>query len=92
MPRRSATVCGVPSCPHRAVHEGLCAQHRRVRGRPWRKVRRQVLERAQHRCEQCGVGGVPLEVHHVRPLAAGGAELPPVDELLALCADCHRRT
>jgi hypothetical protein len=42
-----------------------------------------ALERARHRCERCGADGVPLQVHHVRPLARGGSELPPIDKLLA---------
>ncbi len=87
---RARSVCGVPGCPHPAVHEGLCARHRRIRGRPWQRLRRQVLERAQHRCDHCGPADVSLQVHHLRPLSAVGPELPPIDQLLALCADRHR--
>ena len=57
-----------------------------------RRVRLAVLDRAGHRCEQCGeprwVSGW-LEVDHVRPVEDGGAD--DLDNLQALCARCHRR-
>jgi hypothetical protein len=69
-----------PFCPNVAVHEGLCTEHRRVRGRPWQRLRKQALARAGHRYEMCGRHDVPLEVHHVRPTIGGGGELPPLNE------------
>ena len=56
-----------------------------------------ILLRANGRCEACGSAapftrsdGTPyLEVHHVTPLAEGGADT--VGNTMALCPTCHRR-
>lgn len=74
---RAKTVCGAPFCPNIGVHEGLCAEHRRVRGRPWQRLRAHAIERAGHRCELCGEADVPLEVHHAPPLTSGDGARPP---------------
>lgn len=59
-------------------------------------VRQWSLERAQWRCEACGVAppfvtqsGEPyLEVHHLHRLADGGSDTPA--NTAALCPNCHR--
>jgi len=55
-----------------------------------------VLQEARGRCELCDQvpfhkpdGSVYLEVHHVRRLADGGADL--VTNAVALCPNCHRK-
>ncbi|RYE03081.1 MAG: HNH endonuclease [Sphingomonadales bacterium] len=60
------------------------------------RVRREVLVRAQGRCELCGAPGFPmasgklyLETHHIVPLAAGGPD--SVRTVIALCPNDHRR-
>ena len=60
----------------------------RIRGRQWERLRRLVLDAAGWRCEECGARG-PLAVHHVVPLAAGGAN--ETGNLRALCGACHNR-
>ena len=40
-------------------------------------------------CEVCGAVGVPLERHHIVPLAAGGADEKA--NILRLCPNCHRK-
>lgn len=60
-------------------------------------VKAWVLELAKGQCEGCEadapfktVGGEPyLEVHHVKPLAAGGSDR--TSNAVALCPNCHRR-
>jgi 5-methylcytosine-specific restriction protein A len=60
-------------------------------------VKAWVLKHAGPYCEGCHAvapfevqPGVPyLEVHHVEPLAAGGADT--VENAVALCPNCHRR-
>lgn len=55
-----------------------------------------ILMRAAGCCESCGQqapfvrgdGSPYLEVHHVRPLAEGGADT--IDNAVALCPACHR--
>ena len=60
--------------------------HRRVPWRAWEWARRAALDRDGWRC-RCG-SPVDLEVHHVVPLAQGGAALA-LDNLETLCRGCH---
>ena len=63
-------------------------ERRRVyRSHRWRRLRLMVLERARRRCERCGGAG-RLEVHHRRPMGAGGDPFD-ADNLEALCRRCH---
>ncbi len=59
------------------------------RDRRWAHVRRAVLSRAAWRCGVCGGVG-RLEVHHRRPLAAGGAAFA-IGNLEVRCRRCHLR-
>ncbi|MFH2052733.1 MAG: HNH endonuclease, partial [bacterium] len=53
------------------------------------RVRRRVLARDGHRCQGSGCTNTRfLEVHHVRPRARGGTNLP--GNLITLCSACHR--
>jgi 5-methylcytosine-specific restriction protein A len=61
------------------------------------RVKAWVLDKARGHCELCG-GEAPfmdddgfpfLEVHHIKPLAEGGADI--VENAVALCPNCHRR-
>ena len=53
--------------------------------RHWRKIRRKVLARANHRCEQCG-SVESLVVHHLTDERAGAEEM---DDLRVLCRSCR---
>ncbi|TPI35226.1 HNH endonuclease [Mesorhizobium sp. B3-2-1] len=60
------------------------------------RVKAYVLQQAHGRCEACGtrapfkslLGFDYLEVHHVKPLAAGGSDR--VQNAVAVCPNCHR--
>ena len=53
------------------------------------RTRREVLARDQHRCQAPYCGRTQfLEVHHILPRQAGGANKP--DNLITLCGACHR--
>lgn len=52
----------------------------------WRSVREAHLRREPF-CQACGRAR-DLEVHHITPVHAGGAELEP-ENLISLCRDCH---
>ena len=54
----------------------------------WKRKRRQVIERAQYRCERCGVSRriTPLDVHH-KTYERFGCEF--ISDLEALCRNCH---
>lgn len=60
-------------------------------GWTWRKVRKAYLA-AHPLCEMCRSEGryrAAEEVHHKKPLAAGGTH--EADNLAALCKSCHSR-
>lgn len=61
----------------------------RLKRRLWRAARRAALDRDGWRCRDCGRAG-RLDVHHVQPLEHGG-EAYNLDNLRALCRDCHIR-
>src|SRR5690606_27365370 len=73
----------------RAAYEKRRAEYASwLRNSPdWHRLRRRVLERANHVCEAC-LSSPASEVHH-RTYAFG--RLPPAWELRAVCIACHDR-
>lgn len=65
----------------------------RERGRPWKRVRRRVLDDSDT-CWLCGHLGAD-EVDHVIPISLGGAQLDPANLRPAHgirgCPFCHRK-
>ncbi len=72
-------------------------------GPNWQEQRQKALERDGHRCRTCGAAAQPaagLHVHHIRPFRDYGY-VPgendayrlanAIDNLVTLCASCHRR-
>ena len=62
--------------------------HKRY-GRAWKRIRDRYIA-AHPLCEECKANGrlVPAqEVHHIKPLSAGGDHSE--DNLMALCTPCH---
>lgn len=64
---------------------------RNLTGRPWRRLREQVLQRDKYLCQVC----LSLdrlteaqEVDHILPLAKGGTDKP--DNLQSICTPCHK--
>ncbi len=57
----------------------------------WRSRRKLVLHRDRYSCQDCGTSGlgVSLEVHHIIPIGDGGSH--DLDNLVALCGECHDR-
>ena len=70
-----------------AHHRALLKRYGR---RAWEEARVEAKARARFRCARCGATE-RLEVHHVRPVSAGGAALDQAN-LRVLCRDCHFRT
>jgi 5-methylcytosine-specific restriction endonuclease McrA len=53
----------------------------------WNLKRKDVLERDNYCCQNCGMTGVPLDVHHITyPLKHRDVKL---DQLIAICRECH---
>lgn len=62
-------------------------------GRPWRRLRAQILERDGYlcQCSDCARRLVPRlahEVDHIKPVAEGGTDDP--ENLQAINRDCHK--
>ena len=57
-----------------------------AKGAEWERLRQQVKDRDDHRCQRCGGAG-RLEIHHVIELVHGGTN--DLDNLSALCRLCH---
>lgn len=79
---------------HEAVKEWVKAPGESGRGgRPWRRLRDQVLRRDGYlcQCENCKLRPMPLvahEVDHIVPLADGGTDDP--GNLRGINRDCHK--
>ena len=56
-------------------------------GRPWRRLREQVLARDLYTCQHCGQIGGQLEVDHIINVAHGGND--ELYNLQTLCKICH---
>ena len=57
----------------------------------WQEARSEALERDEHECQECGDDGDHLHVHHITPIAGGGAHYD-LENLTTLCAACHSLT
>lgn len=55
----------------------------------WKRMRRLVYERADHRCESCDRTGAVLHAHHIIPVVDGG-EKYDLENLVCLCVGCHQ--
>lgn len=73
-----------------------------VYGQEWTEnLRKSIRKRDQYRCQGCGLSeaehysrnGVPLHVHHVQPAKTltNGELRNSSENLVSLCASCHRR-
>ena len=54
-----------------------------------RREKKLAKNRDNHACVACGTT-IPLEVHHIRPMAHGGSN--NMRNLVTLCIPCHRDT
>lgn len=57
----------------------------------WTAIRMKVAVRAKGACEWCFKPGVPLDTHHRRYEGLLGREWRSLDELAAICRECHAK-
>lgn len=107
MPMRPQRPCRAPGC--RELHRnanGYCDEHAHLAkvwtkptgqpgrgGRPWRRLREQILARDGYlcQCEDCQRRPLPLvahEVDHIKPISQGGTDDP--SNLRAINRGCHK--
>lgn len=55
-----------------------------------KKVKPEVSERQGFRCADCGAENKPLEIHHVIPRHENPDLAFDIDNVVALCHDCHK--
>lgn len=55
-----------------------------------KKVKPEVSERQGFRCADCGAENKPLEIHHVIPRHENPDLAFDIDNVVALCQDCHK--
>ena len=67
------------------------SQHAGLTGRPWRRLREEVLARDDYVCQECARQGrlTPAnEVDHIVNIASGGTD--SMANLEAICTPCHK--
>jgi 5-methylcytosine-specific restriction endonuclease McrA len=55
----------------------------------WQQVREIAKRRDGYHCRQCG-STEKIEAHHIQGLAEGGSAFS-LENIITLCADCHRK-
>ena len=104
MPKAAPRPCTYPSCKEYAVKDGRCETHKvahrwqsrkrtteRGYGWAWVKLRRKVIARDKHLCQEClrqGIYTQGNEVDHIRPKSQGGTD--DLNNLEILCSRHHR--
>lgn len=66
------------------------SRHARGYGTAWEKLRKRILARDKHLCQQCKRDGrvtAANQVDHIKPKAKGGTD--DESNLEALCRPCH---
>lgn len=66
------------------------SRHKRGYGAAWDKLRKVILTRDQHLCQECKRSGRIVSgnhVDHINPKSNGGMDEP--NNLECLCAPCH---
>lgn len=66
--------------------------HNHRYGKNWYSTRRAILKRDSNTCQICGVSAPRLHIHHKRPfrLFDNPTQANQHDNLITLCASCHR--
>lgn len=76
------------ACYNKAERERRSRGHTKL---AWLKIRFEVLERDNFRCQYCGTGvkdGIQLHVDHIVPVCEGGTD--DMSNLVTACIDCNR--
>ena len=97
---------GCPELVHSRYKGGYCDKHQDERtgwkrskrnqkagltGRPWRRLRDEVMSRDDYVCQECARNGrltPATEVDHIINIASGGTD--NMTNLEAICSNCHK--
>jgi len=104
MPKRIPKACREARCPKTSIERhGYCEDHAYKHqswsqsgkgrgGRPWRRIRDQVRQRANNLCEEHARQGLVVAgdcCDHIIPEAEGGTSI--LSNLQWLCVECHNK-
>jgi 5-methylcytosine-specific restriction endonuclease McrA len=67
-------------------------RHKLSQRKDYKQWRSNVLERDNYTCQNCGVRGIPLEVHHIKSFAKYPDLRTDIENGVALCKPCHMLT
>lgn len=68
----------------------MASYSEKLRDPRWQRVRLEIMQRAQFRCERCSDGASTLNVHHVVYRPGADPWDYPDDDLACLCERCHQ--
>lgn len=77
---------------------GVTPEHQKLRHSPEMKsLRKDVFKRDNYTCTECGRHRIPgdrviLEIHHIKPFATCKELRFDENNVITLCAECHRKT
>jgi hypothetical protein len=60
-------------------------------GQSIERWRREVFERDDYTCQECGARSADVYAHHIRPWYLFPEERFDIENGITLCADCHRK-
>jgi len=72
---------------------GITPDNKRLRKTPeMKKWVNDIFERDNYTCVECGLRGVHLEAHHIKPFALFPELMFNIDNGITLCQKCHSKT
>jgi len=76
----------------------ITSEHQKLRHSPeMKELRAKTFKRDKYSCKLCGRKRIPgdrviLEIHHIKPFATHKELRFNEDNVITLCAECHRKT
>lgn len=72
---------------------GLTSGREKIKqGYAYRNWRRSVFMRDNFTCRECGISGVYIHAHHIKPFHLYIESRFDLDNGITLCKDCHKKT
>ncbi len=72
---------------------GITPKHEKIRKSPeYKEWRKEVFERDNYTCRNCGKRGGDMQADHIKPFATHPHLRTELENGRTLCVDCHRKT
>jgi 5-methylcytosine-specific restriction endonuclease McrA len=80
-------------CATKTQDRGYSTFWERIKKSPeYRFWRKEVFERDNYTCQECGTRGIPIQAHHIKPKCLYFDLVFDVDNGETLCIPCHKKT